>query len=124
MTRLPVTGPCDCVIYCARRRLEHGIVELCAFKHYIKILHYLLKLDHADLPVWKRLVDMLRRRIDADTLAGSETISIMLKCRGKQLVSDYWQPLFDCQFVEVVTSMLASDICHDSKVSFTPFNGS
>ena len=44
----------------------HGIVELCAFRHYMHVLDYFVRLNHDRLSVWKRLVKLMRSDFEED----------------------------------------------------------
>ena len=123
------------------------MVELCAFKRHLSILYFLLSVhdDEGKLAIWRRLVEMARRRVDIDATVAFRTLKMMTKPpppppppepgdesqdgpdQGALFssaapvpvvtVNPSWKRVHACEFEKTVKSRLAGNICDKAKVT-------
>lgn len=96
-------------------RLNHGIVELCAFKQYTHILQYLIDKDYPNLPVWGNLVGLLGSDVNSDVLAAAKCLRVMTR-KVKDGVNPSWKPVCDNGFGEIIVKVLSSEVFDEAKV--------
>ena len=94
---------------------NNGVVELCAFKHYIDILNYFIKESHYKLPVWKNIIKFLSSDVDKESQAAGKTLRTLTK-RSEEGISPNWEPLFNNGLIPTVVKVIKGTIGDEAKV--------
>ena len=97
-------------------RHKHGVVELCAFKQYLPILRYFIKLDLPELLVWQRLVTMAASPLESDALAAATTLRLLLTKPSEHQTNVNWRHAYDNEFAPTITALLGSELSEPVKV--------
>ena len=94
---------------------NHGVVELCAFKHFIEILQYFIDLDHERVPVWKHLLKFLASDLDQEAEAAARCVRTLTQ-RSNDELHPNWQAAFKSGLVPTVIKVIKSGISDEAKV--------
>ena len=94
---------------------NNGIVELCAYKHYIEVLNYFIALDNDDLPVWRNLIKFFGSDIDDECQAAGKTLRTMSE-RTDASINPNWEPAFNNGIVPTIVRVIKSMIADEAKI--------
>ena len=94
---------------------NNGIVELCAYKHYIEVLKYFIAGDHKRLPVWKNLIKFFSSEIDEECQAAGKTLRTLTQ-RTDEGINPNWEAAFNNGIVPTVVKVIKSTIADEAKI--------
>ncbi|XP_072169198.1 ankyrin and armadillo repeat-containing protein-like [Diadema setosum] len=94
---------------------NQGPVEIAALKQYIDILHFFIKHDHKDLPVWPKMVKLLSSHSDDEAEAAGKMLVLLTKPVDQGL-NPNWEPLVQVNAVPIMVKIFNSMISDKAKL--------
>ena len=94
---------------------NNGIVELCAFKHYIDILNFFIAENNRKLPVWRNLIKFFASDMDEESQAAGKTLRTLTQ-RTEEGINPNWEPAFNNGIVPTAAKVIKGTIGDGAKI--------
>lgn len=95
---------------------NHGAVELCALKQYIEMLEYLIKINHAQIPVWKNLIKFLSSESEEEAESAGKCLETLTLPSSESGINEKWKPFYDHGGVTTIVKVAKSSIGDAAKI--------
>ena len=96
---------------------NHGIVELCAFKHYIPLLEYFIELSEPKLPVWKNLIKFMTSDSEDEAEASAKCLRTLTTPVSAGEMNPNWQHVYDNGITPAITKVIKSSVAESAKIA-------
>lgn len=97
----------------AVNKQNHGVVELSAFKQFIDVLEYFIRMADDRLPVWQNLVKFYGSDVDEEAESAAKCLKLM--SQPDTVMNPNWESMYQHGVMAKVTKVIQGNLSHGAK---------